>query len=275
MRKLSIIRNLKSLKVKLILNTIPVVILTVLLSLGVGVYSSYQGLTQNMNDDLTTMGNILTESINNGMNTMKTSFRSVALSSTLSAPGLTSAQLKTILEQQKDSMGYESLSLVTTDGLVLSSKADLNGKNIADQQYFKDALAGNTYFSEPMNDINGNFCVIACTPISNNNFKGVLMAIMDSNVYSPYIQNIVVGKTGSAFIINKDGVLIGNISKEKVTQRKTAEIHKYADLTKSGITVYSYSTGDRICYHAPLPGTNGWSFGIVAPIKLIIPLSVY
>ena len=27
------------------------------------------------------------------------------------------------------------------------------------------------------------------------------------------------------------------------------------------------ATGDRICYHAPLPGTDGWSFGIVAPIK--------
>ncbi|WP_085833767.1 methyl-accepting chemotaxis protein [Clostridium merdae] len=267
MRKRLMIRNLKSLKVKLILNTLPVVILTVLLSLGVGIYSSYQGLTQNMNDDLTTMGNILTESIDNGMNQMKTSFRGVALSSTLAEPGLTSTQLKTILEQQKNSMGYESLSLVTTDGLILSSNADLNGKNIADQPYFKDALAGNTYFSEPMNDINGKFCVIACTPISNHNFKGVLMAILDYNVYSPFIQNIVVGESGSAFIINKDGVLIGNISKEKVEQRKTAEIHKYADLTKSGITVYSYSTGDRICYHAPLPGTNGWSFGIVAPIK--------
>lgn len=267
MRKLALTRKIKSLKFKLILNTIPVVVLTALLSLAVGVYSSYQGLTENVNSDLTAMGEVLTESITNGMNNMKTSFQSVALSNSLGTPGLTETQIKTILAQQKDSLGYKTLSLVGTDGRIVSSDADLNSKNISDQEYFKEALSGKTYFSEPMKDINGNFCVIACTPISNSNFKGVLMATMDSYIYSPFIQNVVVGKTGSAFIINKDGVLIGNIDPKKIDQQKTAEIYKYADLTKSGITIYSYSTGDRICYHAPLPGTNGWSFGIVAPIK--------
>ncbi|WP_283607012.1 methyl-accepting chemotaxis protein [Faecalispora anaeroviscerum] len=267
MRKLAMTRKIKSLKVKLILNTVPVVVLTALLSLGVGVYSSYQGLTQNVNSDLTSMGNVLTESITHGMNNMKTSFQSAASSNTLGATGLTEPLMVSLLDQQKSSYGYQSLSLVSKDGKIASKDADLNGKSVADQDYFKQALAGETYFSEPMKDINGNFCVIACTPISNSNFKGVLMATMDAHVYSPFIQNVVVGKTGSAFIINKDGVLIGNIAPEKIDQRKTAEVYKYADLTKSGITIYSYSTGDRICYHAPLPGTNGWSFGIVAPIK--------
>lgn len=267
MRKLSITRKSKSLKTKLILNTIPVVVLTALLSLGVGVYSSYQGLTKNVNSDLTSMGKILTESITYGLDNMKSSLQSAASSNTLGAPGLTEPIIANILEQQMSSYGYQSLSLVGQDGKIVSADLDLNGKSVADQEYFKAALAGQTYFSEPMQDMNGNFCVIACTPMSNDNFKGVLMATMDAHVYSPFIQNVVVGKTGSAFIINKDGVLIGNIAPEKVDQRKTAEIYKYADLTQSGITIYSYSTGDRICYHAPLPGTDGWSFGIVAPIK--------
>ena len=220
MRKLSITRKIKSLKTKLILNTIPVVVLTALLSLGVGVYSSYQGLTQNVNSDLNSMGKILTESITYGLDNMKSSLQSAASSNTLGAPGLTEPIIANILEQQMSSYGYQALSLVGQDGKIVSSDLDLNGKSVADQEYFKAALAGQTYFSEPMKDINGNFCVIACTPMSNDNFKGVLMATMDAHVYSPFIQNVVVGKTGSAFIINKDGVLIGNIAPEKVDQRK-------------------------------------------------------
>lgn len=267
MKKRLALSKIRSLKTKMIFCTVPVVVLTAVLSLIVGVYSSYQGLTKNVNSDLTSMGEILTESITNGMNNMENTFQSVAVSNTISTSGLTPDQVAIALNGKKDSLGYESLSLVTTDGKIVSKDAALNGKSVADQEYFKNALSGKTFFSEPMNDPSGKFSVIACTPISNANFNGVLMATMDANVYSPFIQNIVVGKTGSAFIINKDGVLIGNIDPKKVTQKKTAEIYKYADLTKSGITIYAYSTGDRICYHAPLPNTDGWSFGIVAPVK--------
>lgn len=111
-----------------------------------------------------------------------------------------------------------------------------------------------------MNDSAGKFCIIACTPISNANFSGVLMATLDPYSYSPFIQNVVVGKTGSAFIIDKDGILIGNISSQKIDDHKIAEVYKYADLTQSGITIYSYSTGtgSAITHRCPGP-TDGLS----------------
>lgn len=36
---------------------------------------------------------------------------------------------------------------------------------------------------------------------------------------------------------------------------------------KSGVQNYSYETGERICYYAPLKDTNGWSYGVVAPVS--------
>lgn len=266
MKRRPVFSKIKSLKVKLILCTVSIACLTAGLSLAIGTYSSYQGLTQNVNSDLTAMGGILTESISNGLSNIKSELASVAASDQLGKPGMSEVELVGVLDQKKDSMGYQTLSLVSKDGTVLSGDSDLNHKNIADQPYFQAALKGETYLSVPMEDAGGKFCIIGCTPISNDNFNGVLMATMDPYSYSPFIQNVVVGKTGSAFIIDKDGVLIGNISSQKIDDHKIAEIHKYADLTKSGITIYSYSTGSRICYHAPLPDTDGWSFGIVAPI---------
>ncbi|MPM30024.1 hypothetical protein SDC9_76566 [bioreactor metagenome] len=258
--------KMKSLKSKLVLCTVSIVILTAALNLVIGTFSSYQGLTQNVNSDLTSMGTILTESISHGLENMQTQLKSLAQSDEIGAAGLTEDQIINILDQDKDSLGYKTLSLVKTDGTIISKDSDLNNQNISDQVYFQSAAQGETYFSVPMNDPAGNFCIIACTPISSANFSGVLMATLDPYSYSPFIQDVVVGKTGSAFIIDKDGVLIGNISSQKIDDHKTAEVYKYADLTQSGITIYSYSTGDRICYHAPLPGTDGWSFGIVAPI---------
>lgn len=266
MKKRPVFRKIKSLKVKLILCTVSIACLTAGLSLAIGIYSSYHGLTQNVNSDLTAMGGILSESISSGLSNLKSELESFAASSQLGQPGMTETDLVRVLDQGKNSLGYQTLSLVTEDGTVLSGDSDLNQQNIADQVYFQNARKGETYFSVPMNDVSGKFCIIACTPISNDNFNGVLMATMDPYCYSPFIQNVVVGKTGSAFIIDKDGVLIGNISAQKIDDHKIAEIYKYADLTKSGITIYSYSTGNRICYHAPIPNTDGWSFGIVAPI---------
>lgn len=266
MKRRSIFSRIKSLKLKLVLCTVSVACLTSVLSLAIGIYSSYQGLTENVNSDLTAMGEILTESISNGLSDMKSTLQGAAASEQLGKPGMTESEMLNVLNQQKDSLNYQTLSLVSKDGTIISADSDLNHQNVADQVYFQAALKGETYFSEPMNDAAGNFCIIACTPISNDNFAGVLMATLDPYSYSPFIQNVVVGKTGSAFIIDKDGVLIGNISSQKIDDHKTAEVYKYADLTKSGITIYSYSTGSRICYHAPLPGTDGWSFGIVAPI---------
>lgn len=260
-------KKLNSLKFKLILSTVAIVCLTTVLSLVVGIYSSYQGLTENVKTDLATMGGVLTESVVNGLSDMKVTFKSIATSNVIGKAGLTEYQITSILHQQKDSFGYQSLSLVTKDGRILSNSAELNGKSIADQDYFQRALAGETYFSEPMNDVNGDFCIIACTPVSNDNFSGVLMATLDAHVYSKFIQNVVVGKTGSAFIVNKDGIIIGNIAPEKIDARSLTVIYDYVDLTQTGIAVYPFNNqGNRLCYHATLPGTDGWSIGVVVPI---------
>jgi len=258
--------KINSLKSKLILCTVSIVALTAVFSLVIGTFASYKGLTGNVNSDLTSMGTILTESISHGLENMQTQLKSLAKFDEIGVAGLSENQIISILDQEKDSLGYQTLSLVSKDGRIISKDSGLNNQSISDQVYFQDAAKGDTYFSVPMEDPAGNFCIIACTPISNANFSGVLMATLDPYSYSPFIQNVVVGKTGSAFIIDQDGVLIGNISSQKIDDHKIAEVYKYADLTQSGITIYSYSTGDRICYHAPLPGTDGWSFGIVAPI---------
>ncbi len=151
-------------------------------------------------------------------------------------------------------------------GTIISSDSNLNNKNIADQEYFKKALAGETYISSTTYDVNKKLCVIACSPVSNNNYQGIVMATLDPQIFSNIIKDIVVGKTGNVFMMDKSGIIIANIRAANVEKRKVAEVYKLMDAGKSGITTYAYDTGDRICYYAPIKDTDGWSYGVVAPI---------
>lgn len=258
----------KSLKMKLITFTVAIVFLTAMLNLVIGIYSSYQGITQNVNSDLKSIGQTAQVAIDSSLDKMKANIQIVAGSDEIGKQGENPAEVFKMLDKEKKALGYQSLCLVNKDGNLISSDAKLNGKNVADQEYFKEAMGGETYISPTTYDVNKKLCVIACAPVSNsNNYQGAVLATYDPQIYSSIIKNIRVGKTGNVFIMDKSGIVIANIRAKSVEARKPAEVFKLMAPGKSGITTYAYDTGDRICYYSPIDNTDGWTFGVVAPIK--------
>jgi len=271
----------KSLKTKLIVCTTVIVCLTAILNLIVGIVASNKSITQNVESDLRSIGQTTEVAISSSLNNIKLGVQSTAKSDMIGKADVTQTDLLIMLDKQKKELGYQSLSIVDQTGKIISGDTNLNGKNIADQEYFKKAMAGETYISTTTYDINKKLCVIACTPVSNdNNYKGVVLATLDLQTYSNIIKNIVVGKTGNVFIIDKEGTLIANIrpalvesrtnfiekAKSEPSYTTVAAVYKNMIAGKSGVETYAYDTGDRICYYAPLKNTDGWSYGAVAPI---------
>jgi len=259
----------KSLRKKLITCTVAIIVLTALLNLAVGVYSSYQGITQDVRDDLQSIGETAQVAIGSSLDKMKADIQTVAISDEIGKPGVGRAELLNTLKKQKSAHGYQSLSLVAADGTVVSEDARLDGKNIADQEYFKKAMNGETYLSPTMYDSAKELCVIACAPVTNSNgYRGAVLATYDPLVYRNIIKNIVIGKTGNVFIMDKSGAVIADVQEASVKARKLAEVSrlKLVKSGQSGVTTYRYGTGDRICYYAPVKNTDGWSIGVVAPI---------
>lgn len=254
---------------KLFLCTLSLVFLTAILNLVIGIYASYKGLTQNVESDLKSIGQSVENSIDTSLNNIKVSIQSVAQSDLIGKAGVTQAETLQMLDMQKKQLGYQSLSLVNKNGTIISSDANLNGKNIAGQEYFKQALSGKTYISTPTYDINNKFCTIVCTPVSNNNhYQGIIMATYDSQVYSNMIKNIVIGKTGNVFLVDHSGVIISTVRAQNVIKRQSVVpvVYKMMEAGKSGIVTYAYDTGDRICYCAPIKNSDGWEYCVVAPI---------
>lgn len=271
----------KSLKAKLMGSIIAIVLITAVFNLAVGIFFSYKGITQNVDQDLKSIGEAAEVAIDGSLNHVKEETQSVSKLEIFGKPGASQAEVLSELNQQKKSLGYQSLSLVSQNGTILSGDAALNGKNISGQEYFKKALAGGTYLSSTTYDIGKRLCVIVCCPVSNDNhYKGVVMATLSPEIYTDIIKNIVVGKSGNVFMIDRQGAMIASVHPDLINSRanfiekaKTdssyataAEVYRNMIAGKSGVEVYAYATGDRICYYAPIQNTDGWSYGVVAPI---------
>lgn len=271
----------KSLKMKLIVSTTLIVCLTAVLNLVIGIIASTKSITENVQNDLRSVGMMAEVAINNALDKMKVSVESIAKTETIGNPKYDSAYWLAELNKQRDAMGFDTISLVNMSGDVISSTDELNGKNIMEQEYFREAIAGKTYITPPTYDINKKPCVIICAPVTNNNYIGVVMATLNEQAYSEIVKNIVVGKTGNVFILDNKGTVIANKRPELVAsftnfidQAKKdssyagmAAVYKNMVAGKSGVETYTYDSGERYCYYAPLKNTTGWSYGVVAPVS--------
>lgn len=84
----------------------------------------------------------------------------MAKSEDIGKPDGTRSDLVAFLAKQKQNFGYQSLSVVDENGTIISDDTELNGKNVADQEYFKKAMQGETYLSSTTYDINNKLCLL-------------------------------------------------------------------------------------------------------------------
>ena len=254
------------------------VLATVAVALLVGVFISYKGLENNVERDLKSMGEISNVAIKKSLDSMLQKIKSAAAMEGIGGEG---RSWLSQVDKCKTAYGMKELYVADGTGSVISTDSAFNGQNIAGTEYFKQALKGNTYFSTTMKDIKGNLVIFLSTPVTNNKFSGVMVAEFDCETLSSIIKDIRVGTTGNVFIIDKSANMIANMRPKLVEQRQNfitmaktdksytsaAEVYKKMADGKSGIDIYAYETGDRICCYAPVSGTDGWSYGVVAPLK--------
>lgn len=273
----------KTLKTKLTFSVVIALIATVLVNLAVGAFTSYNGLKENVKKDLKSMEDISQVAIEKSLNSMSQKVISIAANDDIGETDSINNSPKWLIkiENQKTVNGIKLLYVADKSGTVLSTDSSLKGKSIADTEYFKQAASGKTYFSTTTKDLKGNLAVFVSTPITNKKFDGIVVAEYDCQTFSNIIKSIVIGDTGNVFIIDKNAKMIANKRPKLVNQQQNfidmakkdssytaaAAVYEKMKDGKTGVDIYSYETGDRICYYAPISGTDGWSCGVVAPIK--------
>lgn len=147
----------------------------------------------------------------------------------------------------------------------------------AEKDYFKKAMSGQSNVTDPIvSKTDGSIVVIYAVPIKyNNEIIGALLEKQDGNRLSDLTNQVKIGRTGTAFMVNGVGTTIANQNKDLVLQmsniieeaKKDADLQSFADveskmLTKeTGIGEYKYNGADKYVGYAPVQGTD-WSVGI-------------
>lgn len=221
----------------------------------------------------------------------KVETRLEAVAAIADIPGLTTMDWSTqfaVLAKQQERLGFLYMGIANPNGDIKFT----NGTtiNIANQDYFKRALSGDTYMSDPItNEIDGSLNFAFAAPIygEEKQVLGAVVALSDCLELSEIVKTITYGESGYAYILNKDCTTIAhpNVSlvvngdndlenvKEDPSLAPLVELEKKMIAGESGFGQYVYNGAVKYMGYAPIPGTE-WSIGvtvsqgeILAPVK--------
>ena len=183
-----------------------------------------------------------------------------------------------IMEQRVADHGYERAFLLDSNGIDM-----LTGMDLSSSDCFKEAMKGNTYISTPAySEITKSVSFAVSAPlweggIPNTKPVGTVIYIPDGESLNDIMRSIKVGKGGTAFMLDANGITIADIDSSLVgvedsialgqtnpRLRKYSEICKRMIAGEAGTGTYTYNGKTKVVAYSPIPGTNGWSIGVAA-----------
>ncbi|WP_346869169.1 methyl-accepting chemotaxis protein [Clostridium sp. UBA5119] len=178
-------------------------------------------------------------------------------------------KLKNIAEK----IELKEIAIVDAEGNCIDTSGE--STNISDKDYFSNALSGLTFVSEPYLGTTDNMLEIAIsTPIKENgDIKGVLIAYLDASKLSAIISKVSIGKSGNAYLINREGniithndsLLIGtkllDTVKDKNGSENMKQISGKMTSGERGAGEYRVGADEKYIGFAFIEST-GWSVGV-------------
>jgi methyl-accepting chemotaxis protein len=147
------------------------------------------------------------------------------------------------------------------------------GVSFSERQYIRDALAGNVNVGKAdVNKVTGELFVPIATPIHSPDGKivGAIANILSIGVLGDLISNTKVGKTGYAWMIDKEGRFIAHPDKANVLKLNVSSLDGMEAIAKkmlsgqSGVERYVFKGVAKTGGFAPVALT-GWSIGLSLP----------
>ncbi|MGE5329349.1 MAG: methyl-accepting chemotaxis protein [Deltaproteobacteria bacterium] len=161
---------------------------------------------------------------------------------------------------------------------------DLNGRfqtntgitgSVAQEEYFKRAMKGQTVISDPViSKATGNPAIIAVSPVKKNGvIIGAFAQTISMEEFSKQINKEKFAKTGYAFIMNKEATVIAHpdaksILKVNFLQNQEKTITEFAKKAIAGERGFyrsiKHNNINKVLSFGPI-GSTGWSMVLIAP----------
>ena len=194
------------------------------------------------------------------------------------------------VRQEAARAGYMSLGIGDTNGKTLTmDKIEIDLK---DRTYYQNALKGIPTVTDPIINREDNTSLIVnyAVPITEKDGTviGVLIGARDGDELSRITDDIVLGETGKAFMVNSEGVSVAHYDRDEVRNavnmtkkadedeslRELSEAGKIIISQDSGFVEYTYNNVERYVAFAKVNGTD-WTIAIEVPkLEILSSLSL-
>jgi methyl-accepting chemotaxis protein len=197
----------------------------------------------------------------------------------LGIPG-SAADIRYLRQQMKDKFkqlddSYLGIFVTDASGVMytgeLASGEEYKGVNLADMEYFQQAkatgkpVAGDVVVSKVTNDV----IYVICAPIFSyqNQFLGIFGLSLKAQPLLAHVSTVKMGKTGYAFMCDRDGIIIAHPKKEYEMQLDLKTLTGMEGISHammagdSGALDYVFKGIAKTAGYAPVP-LKGWSIAI-------------
>lgn len=268
-----------SVKFKLLL---PVLILVILCLSIMGVLN-YQAarnlLTTQMGEQILKIAVAQSENIDNWLKIRLAEVETLANTGIVRSMDLTQIEPGLVKHHERLQEYYELLYVAEPNGICHLSSGEEN--NIADRDYFQQAMAGKTLVSDPViSKATGNPIVVAIAPIKNDSGQviGAFGGVVLIDTLNRMVLDVKVGQTGYAYMMQRDGLTLVHPDKDWVLKRNPLQeagtdkslVDILTRMTKgeTGHGYYTWEGDEKLISFAPVK-TTGWGLAVTVPSQEI------
>lgn len=186
---------------------------------------------------------------------------------------------RAIIDDRVAMHGFQRGNIIGMDGISI-----FDGKDYSDREYVQQAMQGNIYVSEPLiSKITGELSIMVAAPLyAEENYGksivGVVYFVPRETFLNDIVSAIQIGENSRAYMINKSGDTIADITLETITVQnietesksdstlaELAAIHAEMRQGKTGFGSYTSGETPMFAAYAPVEDTDGWSIAVTAP----------
>lgn len=273
---------MKSIKAKILTSMILTVAISLVLVGGISSILGYRGTLSTLESSMVETAEIAAERVSYQLSEYKTIALETGRLEALSAAESTLKDKQEILQRQVDSYDFQRYNLLNQQGV-----SYFDGNDYSERAYFKQAMQGNAWVSEPLiSAVTGEVTIIVSAPVYENGntdgrIVGVVYFVPQETFLNDIVSSLQISAGGSAYMLDSNGYTIAHKNLENVrNQENTIQDAKTDSSLKalaaiesdmisghSGFNEYTYGGVTKLIGYASVPDTNGWSIAVNAPLS--------
>ena len=197
----------------------------------------------------------------------------------LADPSVPLDEKQTIINERVAMHEFERGNVIGKDGISI-----FDGKDYSDREYVQQAMQGNIFVSEPLvSKITGELSIMVAAPlytdgVYGSSIAGVVYFVPHETFLNDIVSAIQLGENSRAYMINKSGDTIADITLDTITVQNIeaeaksdpalgalAAIHANMRQGQNGFGSYISGEDKMFAAYAPVGDTDGWSIAVTAP----------